>query len=177
MMDDAKFKAIDTSYDGYLFRSRLEARWAVLFHALGITYEYEREGYDLGPDGWYLPDFWLPYPDRLNWDRIPGAGHWLEIKGQFPTEAELDKLQALAKLTNHTSYLAYGLPGEHFLYFAHRSGRCGWMTYDMEDATLFPLFVLCGRLADANRSQLLDAIQQAKQARFKHFRVADIARV
>jgi hypothetical protein len=32
----------------------------VFFDALGIAYEYEKEGYDLGPLGWYLPDFWLP---------------------------------------------------------------------------------------------------------------------
>jgi len=37
----------------------LEARWAVFFDALGIKYEYEAEGYDLG-GVWYLPDFWLP---------------------------------------------------------------------------------------------------------------------
>jgi len=55
----ARIKAIETSYKGYLFRSRLEARWAVFFDALGIVWEYEREGFEL--DGLrYLPDFWLP---------------------------------------------------------------------------------------------------------------------
>jgi len=56
----SKIKPIQTRYKGYLFRSRLEARWAVFFDALGIKWEYEPEGYDLGVDGWYLPDFWLP---------------------------------------------------------------------------------------------------------------------
>ena len=32
-------KAIDTQYDGQRFRSRLEARWAVFFNAVGLTYE------------------------------------------------------------------------------------------------------------------------------------------
>lgn len=50
-------KAIETRYKGYRFRSRLEARWAVFFDALGIKWEYEPEGYDLGEAGWYLPDF------------------------------------------------------------------------------------------------------------------------
>lgn len=53
-------KPIETVYKGYRFRSRLEARWAVFFDALGIEWEYEKEGYDLGEAGWYLPDFWLP---------------------------------------------------------------------------------------------------------------------
>lgn len=53
-------KPIETSYKGYKFRSRLEARWAVFFDAMGIKWEYEVEGYDLGEHGYYLPDFWLP---------------------------------------------------------------------------------------------------------------------
>lgn len=53
-------KAIETHYKGYRFRSRLEARWAMFFDGLGVQYEYEMEGYDLGKAGWYLPDFWLP---------------------------------------------------------------------------------------------------------------------
>lgn len=51
--------AIETSYRGYRFRSRLEARWAVFFDALDIAWKYETEGYEV--DGHrYLPDFHLP---------------------------------------------------------------------------------------------------------------------
>ncbi len=53
-------KAIDTYYNNNYFRSRLEARWAVYFDALKTKWEYEQEGYDLGEEGWYLPDFYLP---------------------------------------------------------------------------------------------------------------------
>lgn len=53
-------KAIDTEYKGYLFRSRLEARWAVFFDAMGIKYEYEPEGIVLSDGTGYLPDFYLP---------------------------------------------------------------------------------------------------------------------
>jgi hypothetical protein len=66
-------RAIETRYHGYRFRSRLEARWAVFFDALGVPWEYEREGFDLGAVGWYLPDFWLPQQDC-----------WVEIR---PSEA------------------------------------------------------------------------------------------
>ena len=62
-------KAIQTQYKGYNFRSRLEARWAVFFDALGIKWEYEAQGYDLGELGYYLPDFWLPEFDC-----------WIEVK-------------------------------------------------------------------------------------------------
>ena len=40
-------QAIETRYNGYRFRSRLEARWAVFFDEMGIEYEYEIEGFDL----------------------------------------------------------------------------------------------------------------------------------
>jgi hypothetical protein len=54
-----KLKPIETAYNGLRFRSRLEARWAVFFDALNIKYLYEPEGFDLGDDIRYLPDFWL----------------------------------------------------------------------------------------------------------------------
>ena len=43
-------KAIETFYNGYRFRSRLEAKWAVFMDALGVRWEYESEGFDLGDD-------------------------------------------------------------------------------------------------------------------------------
>ena len=69
-------KPIETHYGGYRFRSRREARWAVFFDVLGLTYEYEKEGFNL-PSGKYLPDFWLP-----DWKM------WVEIKGNNPSEYE-----------------------------------------------------------------------------------------
>jgi hypothetical protein len=53
-------KAIDTKYDGCLFRSRLEARFAVYFNYLGVEWLYEPEGFELGINGRYLPDFFFP---------------------------------------------------------------------------------------------------------------------
>lgn len=52
-------QAIQTEYEGYLFRSRLEARWAVFFDTLGIEWEYEPEGFVLEDGNYYLPDFYL----------------------------------------------------------------------------------------------------------------------
>ena len=72
-----KLNAIETRYKGYRFRSRLEARWAVFFDTLKIPWEYEKEGYDLGEDGWYLPDFWLPTVGNFD-----GVGIWAEVKPQ-----------------------------------------------------------------------------------------------
>lgn len=62
-----EIKAIETKYKGYLFRSRLEARWAVFFDSIGIKYQYEADGFEAVYDYAdkkevirYLPDFYLP---------------------------------------------------------------------------------------------------------------------
>lgn len=81
-----KLKAIQTEYNGYLFRSRLEARWAVFFDACGIEYEYEPEGYDLGNGLMYLPDFLLHGVDGR-----AGGDLYIEVKGQM-TEADAYKI-------------------------------------------------------------------------------------
>lgn len=98
-------KVIPTTYKGYRFRSRLEARWAVFFSALNTPWEYEREGFDLRAAGRYLPDFWLPE-----------AGLWLEIKGQAPSDTEYQKVAALASAQPDNNVLmAIGVPGEERL--------------------------------------------------------------
>lgn len=72
----SSFKAIETVYKGYRFRSRLEARWAVFFDAVGIEWLYEPEGFEkrIGGDNFarYLPDFYLPE-----------SGTWVEVKGSL----------------------------------------------------------------------------------------------
>lgn len=63
-------KAIQTEYNGRKFRSRLEARWAVLFDDLGIDYVYEPQGIEFEDGTKYLPDFYLPELKA-----------WFEVKG------------------------------------------------------------------------------------------------
>lgn len=72
-------RAIETTYNGYRFRSRLEARWAVFFDTARVRWEYEKEGFDLGEAGRYLPDFWLP-----------DLGCFVEVKGAPPTAEEIE---------------------------------------------------------------------------------------
>lgn len=76
-------KAIETYYNGYRFRSRLEARWAVFFDALGIKYEYEPEGYELSDGSKYLPDFYLP-----------DLKYYVEVKGKsIQLESDLQRIE------------------------------------------------------------------------------------
>lgn len=79
-------QAIETRYAGCRFRSRLEARWAVFFDHLGITWEYEPQGYLVGGKP-YLPDF-----------RIPELDLWVEVKGSLDAETLSELVAAAAAL-------------------------------------------------------------------------------
>jgi hypothetical protein len=91
-------KPIETVFYGYRFRSRLEARWAVFFDALGITWEYEPEGFELSDGTWYLPDFWLPTFD---------GGMWAEVK---PPAGDFKKAILFSHDTHQAMWLCEGTP-------------------------------------------------------------------
>lgn len=88
-------KPIETRYRGRLFRSRLEARWAVVFESLLLPWEYEKEGFHL-PSKDYLPDFWLPR------QKI-----WVEVK-PFGFEESTTHLGELARESGNQVYLVEG---------------------------------------------------------------------
>lgn len=95
-----RIRPIETEYNGYLFRSRLEARWAVFFDAMGIRYEYEPDGFDLGDSVWYLPDFYLP---QIN------GGVYVEVKGDMRDE-DRTKIEKFADSGEAPLYVLGGIP-------------------------------------------------------------------
>ena len=105
-----RIKAIETNYNGHLFRSRLEARWAMLLDIIGVEYLYENEGYELeqlgrgmvdtGTTIQYLPDFYLPV-----------AECFLEIKPNAPVaDDDTEKIILLAIRSKKTVMVAFGPP-------------------------------------------------------------------
>lgn len=88
----SKPKAIRTEYNGFLFRSRLEARWAVFFDACGVNYEYEPEGYRLSNGLLYLPDFLLHGVDGRD-----GGDLFVEVKGHM-TETDAQKINCFVNM-------------------------------------------------------------------------------
>ncbi len=190
-------KPLETVWNGYRFRSRLEARWSVCFDALGVAYDYEREGFDLGPAGWYLPDFWLP-----------SLQTWIEVKGEYPSQPELDKVETFARyqhLQSKSVALLVGSPwakvNEHgetvgfdyVLYAYSPSGtekgelyrwpavftecrRCGAITYEDRGSHTAPNRISEGggwgccsdRMGLPYTERLQLAYRAARQARFEH---------
>ena len=87
-------ESIATEYAGTVFRSRLEARWAVFLDVAGIEWQYEpraiavpvpRKHRAIG----YLPDFWLPEARQI-----------AEVKGFMPP----DNFRRLLDIAHGTSW-------------------------------------------------------------------------
>ena len=83
-----------TAYNNLLFRSRLEARWALIFDGLRVVYAYEPRAFQLANGLSYVPDFWL---ER---ERV-----WIEIKGKTPTSEEAQKAMSLFDITECPVYV------------------------------------------------------------------------
>jgi hypothetical protein len=137
-------KAIETSYKGYRFRSRLEARWAVFFDALGWEWDYEPEGFELEiatGDGElkharYLPDFKMllpmvlcnsgdseemaPEARNLTWWQIDSSADsetvWWEIKPNLADWQEDNNFEKWEAFTSSGNKLCvtFGLPDAFF---------------------------------------------------------------
>lgn len=140
-------KPIETEYSGYRFRSRLEARWAIFFDTMGIEWEYEKEGYDLGNGTRYLPDFWLATYDA-----------WLEVKPdlnltteQVYASPEFKKCDRLVDATGFPCLLVLGTPGKHGLFVSGFSSSIEHL-------------LTCWRRSKHYRQ----AVNAARSARFEH---------
>lgn len=76
-------RSLNTIYNGQVFRSRTEARFALVFDLLKIKWHFEAESWLL-PSGPYLPDFYLPH-----------LRYWVEVKPNADSVA-LKKCDELA---------------------------------------------------------------------------------
>ena len=111
-------RAIETHYKGYRFRSRLEARWAVFFDALGIEWDYEPEGFELGNGERYLPDFFLPKFD---------GGILVEVK---PAGGDFSKAKRFAQAIWQDVLCAEGAPDNRSYAVIHTSDLQGFCSSD-----------------------------------------------
>ncbi len=88
-----------TLYQGVRFRSRLEARWAVFFDALGLAWTYEP--IIEGVNG-YLPDFQI------------GPLAFVEVKPDSWSgpKQDLDKFADFLRVTDRALFVCVGEPGK-----------------------------------------------------------------
>jgi hypothetical protein len=161
-------RAIETRYKGRRFRSRLEARWAVVFETLGIKWDYEPEGFELGAGLRYLPDFLVHFdPTSSVVKQWPGAGYWIEIKPTAPTDAEIQKLQLVVNQTGHHGVFLCGSPWDAKHLPIHRGETWPETTkpkpWQYGDPLLF-----CAPAVGKFATRLRFAVGEATSARFEY---------
>lgn len=148
-------KPIETHYNGYRFRSRLEARWAVFFDALGIKYEYEQEGYVLHGGLTYLPDFKV-YLEKPNGDSFY---IFAEVKGVM-TDIDYEKAELLSK--NEALIILGCVPKDTEEYLQQS---------EASDYVLFSSKYICGNnspfVFTTDEKKMNAALQKARKARFE----------
>lgn len=106
-----EIKAIETHYNGYKFRSRLEARWAVFFDEAGIEYQYEPKGFTNGKDC-YLPDFYLPEHNTYVEVKPPREGYEREIQKALKfvnSDLKIKRLLILQNIPKPNDYASWFL--------------------------------------------------------------------
>lgn len=121
-------RPIPTRYDGYHFRSRNEAKWAIFFKKLGIPYRYETERYHVNGVT-YLIDFDMQaQPEKGIKDCL------VEIKPTEPAPEAAFKAEWLAQTRGMPVFIFYGdhrtpaeINGAQGLLFAVRPA---WLSYE-----------------------------------------------
>lgn len=171
-------KPIETIYNGYKFRSRLEARWAVFFDAAGIRYEYEPQGFNLGDGICYLPDFYLPDDDV-----------WVEIKGKELDDMEREKIErfctAKCDIANGGSRFrllegqipnelisldngVVGIPAFNYISPDEFLNANKQLNLGLSDKPDKGVLLLAIWLPSCGKQTMIDALTKARQARFEH---------
>ena len=123
-------RSISTWYNEILFRSRLEARVAMVLDALSIEWIYEPEGFDLSNGLKYLPDFFLKFSD--------GTSQVLEVKG-FLDDYDKNKIEGFeqdfgVKVLMADDQLKMNFYGEEEEIYLSEKGLVSEMTDEMRKA-------------------------------------------
>lgn len=174
-------KPIETIYNGCKFRSRLEARWAVFFDAVGVKWDYEPEGFDLGGGIKYLPDFILHDVDG-RWCGI-GMGNdlYVEVKGELKLNDQA-KVGAFKRPILLVGSIPKGDTIFELILDAKMNDCGGWFynsaSVDGDNYTVIPAinkdgkFELVGAdwdLSKYKEAETVEAYNAARMARFEHF--------
>lgn len=160
-------QAIPTRYRDVLFRSRLEARWAVFFELAGIPWAHEPTGYRVGGLGPYLPDFHLSVT-------IGGRkGVFVEVKANRE-RANMMLLETFGALGDDPILLLDGPPAPRPFPLFRKGGGPEWAAFG--EGLIRHLALSHGHgEADPGRRVFVDrqtekAINEAMACRFEHGR-------
>lgn len=157
MNEKYNIEAIETKYNGYHFRSRLEARWAVFFDAIGLEYVYEYQDFILPNKGRYLPDFYFPKIDCYAEVKPYNHKNYFDLCFEFSVIAKKDII------------LLDGVPDIK----AYKSLWFDWITFDYEKIKENQLWT-CESEFDLESqipcyNDLFEAVHASRSARFETY--------
>lgn len=143
-------KAHQVEYRGYLFRSKLEARWAYFFDKMGLGWEYEKKGYRMGasklfPAGCgYIPDFFFSFCVA-------------EVKPDDPTAEEIAKALGVVGAEGKPFYFLIGRPGEKNEIHVIKMNKRGSIEFGI---------IPSERAFGVNATTYREALKQARKIKF-----------
>lgn len=126
-----KQMSIKTKYNGYRFRSLLEARWAVFFDNAKIKYEYEPQGYATNGEP-YLPDFYLPQFDMYVEVKPPREGATEGIRKAWDSIVWGGAIKKVLILSNIPPYGDLGQWYFPIIYYGIDGVESNWWTFKDE---------------------------------------------
>lgn len=143
------------SYDGNVFRSQLEARWAVFFEALNLAYFYEPCSFQMELLPYESGIQKLKRPIRYTPDfHIPELKLWIEIKGGSITEQEMMKARMLSYHTWQQVFIIRGNLGTPFKNKTREGASATVYAWDADSESLieedgygFAECACCGRIS------------------------------
>lgn len=156
-------RSIQTKYNGYYFRSMMEARWALYLDKVGINYMFEPAGYSLSNGQNYLPDFYLP-----------DYQCFAEVKGGPLDSFDFTKAKNLVIDTQIPLIMLDGDPDYEFYEMIHPDGEGGIKT---EPINIIPdpenkgsmvnnITSLKKNYEEKGYNRAVNAIQSARSERF-----------
>lgn len=157
-------KAIETRYRGFRFRSRTEARWAIFMDNLGISWQYEPEGFELPDGSRYLPDFLVETKNSVCPIR------WMEVKAGIPSIYETRKLWLLCKKPYRMGNFLTGQPGLHTIITLFPEDKLEFCLDNHEKTVMGLATLFLGGSVDSKKRKSMAemAIFAARSARFEH---------
>ena len=182
-MANIDFTPIKTVYNGYLFKSKLEAKWAVFFDRIGIGYQYEPEAFAV-EGGWYTPDFYLPDVYLRSNEE---SGVYIEVK---PTQWRYNNttkeyVEKITKAMSGATLILFNGEPYDFCDYGYRNDDGGYQLQPYYDNCMILVYcshcnIMKVEFAEGNYmyceacngprcvDTLLSASIQARQFHFKH---------
>ncbi|MEC7641252.1 MAG: hypothetical protein VYC17_03765 [Nitrospinota bacterium] len=149
---------IETEFRGVMFRSRVEARWAVFLHELKVDYSYEPPAEFLPSGKPYTPDFWIN-----DWNA------YIEIKADDKDDQGL--LRCIELKNSFSENKFHGEKTKVLMFYGEPSNLEGFVFLSMFQASEFETLQVCRFKIEQCKNC---GILWGNRGKFGKFRLSDL---